>query len=331
MVQSDRLTPYEFQNLILKLRNCIRVKHYSIRTEEAYLHWIKQFLKFHYNRKPEFIQEPDINRFLTYLAVSRQVAASTQNQATSAILFLYRNVLNKPLDWFHFLRHAKKPKRLPTVFTRKEVNAILQQLDGTKWLMASLLYGSGMRLMECILLRIKDVDFDNGQIYVRNGKGEKDRLTVLPESLIRPLQRHINRVKTLHEIDLKEGYGASHMPFAIQRKFPNASHELPWQYLFPSSKRCVDPRSKLVGRNHVDEAVLQRAVKDAIRRAGITKPGSCHTLRHSFATHLLEDGYDIRTIQELLGHKDVSTTMIYTHVLSKGGKGVRSPIDKLQY
>lgn len=327
MIQSDRLTTHEFQNLLLKLRNCIRIKHYSIRTEEAYVHWIKQFPKFHYNRKPQFIGELDVNRFITYLAVSRQVAASTQNQATSAILFFYRNVLDKPLDWFHFLPHAKNPKRLPIVFTRKEVTAILQQLEGTRWLMASLLYGSGMRLMECIRLRIKDIDFDNGQIFVRSGKGEKDRATLLPESLVRPLQTHINRVKTLHETDLKEGYGAIHLPYAIQRKYPNACHEISWQYIFPSSKRCVDPRSKLVWRNHVDEAVLQRAVKEAIRRSGITKPGSCHTLRHSFATHLLESGYDIRTIQELLGHKDVSTTMIYTHVLPKGGKGVRSPID----
>ncbi len=330
MIQSDRLTAQEFQHLLLRLRSCIRVKHYSIRTEEAYVHWIKRFIRFHYHRKPELIREQDVNRFLTFLAVSRQLSASTQNQATSAILFLYREVLNKPLDWLNFVPHAKKPQRLPTVFSRQEVTAVLLQLEGTKWLMASLLYGSGLRLTECIRLRIKDVDFDQRQLLVRNGKGDKDRVTLLPESLISHLQNHIHRVRVLHQNDIKEGYGAVHLPYALQRKYPHADREFYWQYLFPSSKRCMDPRSKMVWRDHVDEAVLQRAVKEAIRRSGITKPGSCHTLRHSFATHLLENGYDIRTIQELLGHRDVSTTMIYTHVSAKRSNGVRSPVDHLE-
>jgi len=256
MIQTDRLTPHEFESVLLKLRNCIRVKHYSIRTEEAYVQWISQFLKFYYNRKPELILESDINRFLTNLTVSRHVAASTQNQAISAILFLYREVLDKPLDWFDLLHNAKKPKRLPLVFTRNEVQAILQQLEGTKWLMATLLYGSGLRLMECIRLRIKDIDFDNRQTFVRSGKGEKDRVTLLPESLIRPLQTHIHRLRALHETDLKEGYGAVHLPYAIQKKYPHANCEFSWQYLFPTSKRCVDRYSKLVWRKHVDEAVL---------------------------------------------------------------------------
>lgn len=326
---SDRLNPTQVQQLLQKIRDKMRLKHYSIRTEETYIHWTQVFLKYHYNRDPLMLREPDVSRFLTYLAVARKVSASTQNQALSAILFLYREALEQPLDWIDNVERAKRPERLPLVFSREEVRAILVRLEGLRWIMASLLYGSGLRVMECLRLRVKDFDFDYGQIVVRDGKGEKDRGTMLPGPVVAPLQKHLLRVKTLHETDLKEGFGAVHLPYALARKYPNAEREWGWQYAFPASKRSVDPRSNVVRRHHLDEAVLQRAVKEAIRAAGIIKPGSCHTLRHSFATHLLEDGYDIRTVQELLGHKDVSTTMIYTHVIHKGGKGVRSPLEKL--
>lgn len=329
MPDSDRLNQTQVQSLLQSVRERIRLKHYSIRTEEAYVDWINRFLKFHYNRRPLLIREPDVSRFLTYLAVSRKVSASTQNQALSAVLFLYREVLDHPLDWIDKVERARKPERLPLVFSREEMRAILLQLEGTRWLMASFLYGAGLRLMECLRLRVKDIDFDYGQILVRDGKGGKDRTTMLPAPAREPLHKHLARIKVLHESDLKEGYGAVHLPYALARKYPNAEREWAWQYVFPASKRSVDPRSGVVRRHHLDEAVLQRAIKDAIRAAGISKPGSCHTLRHSFATHLLEDGYDIRTVQELLGHKDVATTMIYTHVLNKGGKGVRSPLEKL--
>ena len=261
--------------------------------------------------------------------MDKNVAASTQNQALSAILFLYREILKQPLDWLDGVERAKKPLKLPVVFTKEEVRAVLLQLEGLKWLMASLLYGSGLRLMECVRLRVKDVDFGYNQIVVRNGKGNKDRVTVLPVSLKEPLQEHLAKVRALHNKDLREGFGRVYLPFALEKKYANANREWGWQYVFPSSKRSVDPRSGIVRRHHIAETVLQRAVKAAIRAAGITKPGSCHTFRHSFATHLLEAGYDIRTVQELLGHKDVSTTMIYTHVMNKGGQGVRSPIDVL--
>lgn len=260
---------------------------------------------------------------------SRKVAASTQNQALSALLFLYKEVLQQPLEWLDNVERAKRPKRVPIVFTRREVKAILQQLEGTKWIMANLLYGSGLRLMECIRLRVKDLDFGFHQIVVRDGKGNKDRITMLPESLVKPLQTHLIRVKSLHDTDLKEGFGSVHLPDALDQKYRGASQLWAWQYVFPSSKRSIEPRTGRHQRHHVDENVLQRAVQDAIRRAGINKGGSCHTLRHSFATHLLEKGYDIRTVQELLGHKDVETTIIYTHVLQKGARAVRSPSDDL--
>ena len=317
------------EKLLDQVRYVIRVKHFSIRTEEAYVNWIRKFILFHNKRHPNEMDETYVSEFLTYLAVKKRVAASTQNQALSAILFLYRDVLKKDIGWLDDVERAKRPARLPVVFTKREVNDILIRLEGTKWLMGNLLYGSGLRLMECVRLRVKDMDFEYEQIIVRDGKGQKDRVTMLPLSLKEPLQRHLEKVKAIHEADLKAGFGRVYLPFALKRKYPNAEREWGWQYVFPSSKRSEDPRTGIVRRHHIDESVLQRSVKAAIRAANITKPGSCHTFRHSFATHLLEDGYDIRTVQELLGHKDVSTTMIYTHVLNKGGKAVRSPLDSI--
>ena len=315
--------------LIDRVREVIRLKHYSLRTEEAYWHWIKQFILFHNKRHPNEMAEAEITAFLSHLAVKKHVTASTQNQALSALLFLYKEVLKKPLEWMDKIERAKKPSRLPVVFTQEEVRSIMQGLQGTKWLMASLLYGAGLRITECLSLRVKDVDFGYGQIVVRDGKGFKDRITVLPASLKDPLQAHFEKVRGLHERDLLEGCGWTTLPFALGRKYPNAGREWGWQYVFPSSKRCCDAENKREVRHHVGEEVLQKAVKSAIHAARIPKPGSCHTFRHSFATHLLEGGYDIRTVQELLGHKDVSTTMIYTHVMNKGGRGVRSPMDAL--
>jgi integron integrase len=315
--------------LLDQVRDAIRTLHYSIRTEEAYLLWVKKFILFHHKRHPLEMGEQEVSEFLTHLAVDRNVAASTQNQALSALTFLYRVVLDRPLEWLDDLVRAKRPARLPVVFTRDEVRAVLAQLEGTKWLMASLLYGSGLRLMECVRLRVKDVDCAMSQLIVRDGKGQKDRATVLPAALQDPLKQHLARVKVLHDQDLKEGFGRVYLPYSLERKYPHADRQLGWQYVFPASQRGPDPRSGVVRRHHAAETVLQRAVRGAIGRAGLTKPGSCHTFRHSFATHLLEAGYDIRTVQELLGHQDVSTTMIYTHVLNKGGQGVRSPIDVL--
>jgi integron integrase len=313
--------------LLEQVRHIIRIKHYSIRTEQAYLQWIKQYILFHNKRHPSELSEPDVSSFLSHLAVGRSVAASTQNQALSAIVFLYKQVLNKPLDWLDDLERAKRPAKLPVVLSRAEVRAVLAQLDGSKWLMASLLYGSGLRLMECLRLRVKDVDFGYSQIIVRDGKGGKDRATILPDILKPPLNSHLDKVKTLHENDLRLGFGRVYLPYALEKKYPNADHQWCWQFVFPTSRLSVDPRSGKLQRHHIAEDVLQRAVSSAIRQAGISKPASCHTFRHSFATHLLEDGYDIRTVQELLGHSDVRTTMIYTHVLNKGGKGVRSPLE----
>lgn len=315
--------------LVDQVRTAIRLKHYSLRTEEVYWHWIKRFILFHNKRHPNDMAEPEISAFLSHLAVDLKVAASTQNQALSALLFLYKEVLKRPLDWIEGIQRAKRPSRLPVVFTREEVQSILRSLEGTKWLMASLLYGSGLRLSECLRLRVKDLDFGYNQITVRDGKGAKDRITILPLSLKDPLTQHLERVKGLHDRDSHEGFGRTTLPFALDRKYPNAGREWGWQYVFPSTKRCWDPEARRQVRHHLAEEVLQKAVKSALFRAGISKPGSCHTFRHSFATHLLDDGYDIRTVQELLGHKDVSTTMIYTHVLNKGGRGVLSPIDRV--
>jgi integron integrase len=315
--------------LLDRVRNIIRCKHYSIRTERVYIDWIKRYIFFHNKQHPAQLGEIHINQFLTDLAVNKKVASSTQNQALCALVFLYREVLKKDLGQFDNLIRARKPQKLPVVFTREEVKAILLQLDGVLWIMGQLLYGSGLRLMECIRLRVKDFDFGYKQIVVRDGKGHKDRITMLPEIIIEPLQRHLLKVKNLHESDLEAGFGAVYLPYALERKFKNADRSWSWQYVFPATRRSVDPRSGIERRHHISECVLQRAVKNAIRNSRITKAGSCHSLRHSFATHLLEAGYDIRTVQELLGHKDVSTTMIYTHVLNKGGKGVLSPGDML--
>ena len=271
---------------------------------------------------------PEIEAFLTHLAVKENVAASTQNQALAALLFLYREVLNKDLDGPIDAMRAKRPKRLPTVLTKEEVSKVIGFLSGTNQLMVKLLYGSGLRLMECVRLRVKDVDFAQRQIIVRDGKGMKDRVTMLPDVLIPPLQEHLRHVKRIHDDDLAKGYGSVYLPFALERKYPNANREWIWQYVFPAYKRSTDPRSGAIRRHHIHESGLQKAVKRAAKLAGINKRVTCHTFRHSFATHLLENGYDIRTVQELLGHKDVRTTMIYTHVLKRGGLAVRSPLDE---
>lgn len=314
--------------LLDQVRNAIRVRHYSLRTEQAYIYWIREFILFHDKQHPANLGEDAVSAFLSFLATERSVSASTQNQALSALLFLYDHVLERPLDSLKNLVRAKKPERLPVVFTRDEVRRLLAHLDGVELLTACLLYGAGLRLLECLRLRVKDLDFGYNQITVRDGKGNKDRVTMLPTTLKAQLKQHLEGVKALHEQDLEEGFGRVYLPGALARKYPNACTEWGWQYVFPSKKRSVDPRTGETRRHHVNESQIQRAVKNAIRAAWINKPGSCHVLRHSFATHLLESGYDIRTVQELLGHKDVSTTMIYTHVLNQGGHGVKSPLDQ---
>ena len=310
-------------------RDAIRVRHYSIRTEEAYLQWIKRYIFFHKKQHPLDMGEAEITAFLSHLAVDKHVSASTQNQALSALLFLYKEVLGVELDWLEDVVRAKRPQRLPVVLSVNEVRQILSLIPENNGLIARLMYGTGMRLMEAIRLRVKDINFEYRQITIRDGKGGKDRTTVLPDALIEELKGQLNKTRRLHETDLAEGYGCVYLPFALSRKYPNACREFAWQYVFPSMKRSRDPRSGEIRRHHLDEKNLQRAIKNATRKAGIAKPVSSHTLRHSFATHLLENGYDIRTIQELLGHKDVKTTMIYTHVVNRGGKGVKSPIDYL--
>jgi integron integrase len=315
--------------LLDQLRDALRIKHYSYRTEETYHDWVRQYILFHHKRHPAEMGATEIRAFLAYLASERTVAASTQNQALSAILFLYREVLHKEIEPI-LLSSAKRPERLPTVLTHEEVLRVLHHLNGVHKLMAQLLYGSGLRLMECVRLRIKDIDFEYKTITVRDGKGEKDRVTPLPETVAADLQRQIERARLLHEQDLSEGCGEVYLPDALQRKYSNAARDLLWQYLFPASKRALDPRSGIERRHHLDETALQRAVKQAAQKAGLRKRVSCHTFRHSFATHLLQNGYDIRTVQELLGHKDVRTTMIYTHVLQRGGLAVKSPLDEIR-
>ncbi len=313
--------------LLDQLRDTIRLRHYSIRTEETYVQWVRRFILFHGKRHPDEMGASEITAFLTHLAVKEKISASTQNQALNAIAFLYGQVLKREMGELDEIVRAKRPERLPVFFSPTEAKAVLGHLDGVNKIMGSLLYGSGLRLMECLRLRIKDIDFEYKQIVVRDGKGQKDRVTPLPTSLVEPLKVQMGKVKAIHNQDIKEGYGTVFLPNALETKYPNANREWGWQYLFPASKRAIDPRSGVVRRHHLDESVLQRAVKMAIRAAGVHKPASCHTFRHSFATHLLENGYDIRTVQELLGHKDVSTTMIYTHVLKRGGRGVKSPLD----
>lgn len=326
-LNTPQATPPPRPRFLDQVRHAIRLKHYSIRTEEAYVQWIRRFIVFRGKRHPQELGREAVEAFLTHLAVDGKVAASTQNQALNALVFLYREIIGRDIGLLQDVVRAKRPTRVPTVLSVSEVTAVLDRLEGTVALMGRLLYGSGLRLMECVRLRVKDVDFEYRQITVRDGKGQKDRVTVLPASLIAPLSSHLAQVKRLHEADLNDGHGDAYLPYALERKYPNANREWGRQYVFPASKRSVDPRSSAVRRHHLAETVLQRAVKHAVRAAGLTKPASCHTFRHSFATHLLANGSDIRTVQELLGHQDVSTTMIYTHVLKQGGLGVRSPLD----
>ncbi|TWI11871.1 integron integrase [Lysobacter ruishenii] len=313
--------------LLDEVRRRIRVKHYSLRTERVYIAWIRRFILANGRRHPRGLGQVEIEAFLTHLAVEGQVAASTQNQALAALLFLYREVLAMELPWLDGIVRAKRPQRVPTVLSVREVTSLLAQLDGRMWLVASLLYGTGMRVLECMRLRVKDVDFARNEIIIREGKGAKDRHTVLPQSLVGPLQREVARSRALHDDDLRAGFGEAYLPRALQRKFPNAARDFGWQYLFPAAKRSIDPRCGAERRHHVDPDVLSRSLRRARLRAGIAKPVTAHTFRHSFATHLLERGYDIRTVQELLGHKDVATTQIYTHVLNRGTTGVVSPLD----
>lgn len=313
--------------LMDQVRGAIRALHYSLRTEQTYCYWIRGYIRFHHCRHPAELGAAHVTAFLTWLAVERGVSASTQNQALHAILFLYKRVLEKELDRVEDVVRAKVSRRIPVVFSRREVAAVLEHLRDPYHLMAALMYGSGLRLMETLRLRIKDVDLERRAILVRSGKGSKDRITVLPETLDVQIQAAMSRVRHLHEQDLAEGFGEVEMPFALARKYPGEARSLHWQFLFAAARRSIDPRSGAERRHHVYETSVQRAVKQAIRAAGIAKHASCHTFRHSFATHLLEDGYDIRTVQDLLGHKDVRTTQIYTHVLNRGGNAVRSPLN----
>ncbi len=306
----------------------IRVRHLSIRTEEAYLGWIKRFILFHHRRHPAEMGVKEINAFLTHLAVERHVSASTQNQAFAALLFLYKQVLEIDPGLIEGAIRANRPKRLPVVLTKPEVQLVLGQLSGVPQLIARLLYGSGLRLLESLRLRVKDVDFARNELIVREGKGNKDRRTMLPESVKPDLQTHLESVRVLHQNDLADGFGQVYLPDALEQKLPNAPAEWKWQYVFPSPVHSVDPRSGIKRRHHLHEGSVSRAITQAVRRSKIPKRATSHSFRHSFATHLLEAGYDIRTVQELLGHEDVSTTMIYTHVLNKGGKGVKSPLDE---
>jgi integron integrase len=316
--------------LLDRVRAALRARHYSPRTEEAYVAWIRRFILFNGKRHPEDMGEVEINTFLSHLATERNVAASTQNQALAALLFLYGAVLGLDVPWLECLVRARKPARLPVVLSRDEVRRLLGRVRGTPNLVCRLLYGTGMRVLEGLRLRIKDIDFERNETIVRDGKGGRDRHTVLPASLREPLEEHLARVRALHEADVAAGAGTVRLPGALAGKYPNAGREWPWQWVFPARTVWRDEASGALMRHHLHESAVQKAVHAAALQAGLTKPVGCHTLRHSFATHLLEDGYDIRTIQELLGHRDVSTTMIYTHVLNRaGGRGVRSPVDGL--
>ena len=315
--------------LLDQVRQAIRARHYSDRTEKAYVHWIKRFVLFHNKRHPLEMAEPDIAQFLSSLATEGRVSASTQNQALNALLFLYHEVLRKKIGLIDGVVRAKRPQRLPVVLTKDEVKRVLDRMNGAPRLMAILLYGAGLRLMECCRLRIKDIDFSRNEIVVRSGKGNKDRYTMLPNAVRDSLIQHLRGVKAQHDEDLKNGLGRVSLPNALDRKYPNAGKEWGWQWVFPATSHYTDTVTGEKRRHHLHESVLQRAFKEARLKAGVFKPAGCHSLRHSFATHLLENGYDIRTVQELLGHNDVTTTMVYTHVLNRGGKGVRSPADGL--
>lgn len=342
--ESDRLvggSPF-----LAQARDVLRRLHYSIRTETAYLGWIKRYILFHGKRHPTTLAEPEIEAFLNHLAVDKKIAASTRNQALNALVFLYKKVLERELSQGMQFKHAKRPERLPTVFERNEVRHILQPMEGVTGLITRLLYGTGMRVLECLRLRVQDIDFPRKSITIRSGKGDKDRMALLPNDLIPALQHQLERTKAIHQADLAEGHGEVYLPFALERKYPHAGKSWGWQYLFPASKQAVDPRSGKTRRHHLDESVINKALKAAMQKAGIPSTGhgtpyrdvvvpqeaGCRerrTLRHSFATHMLEDGYDIRTVQTLLGHKDVKTTMIYTHVLQQGPLGAKSPLDRM--
>ncbi len=313
-----------------RLREAIRTRHYSRRTEKAYWYWVRYFVFFHGKRHPAEMGAAEVSGFLGWLATERNVAAATQNQALSALLFLYKHVLGIGLPWLGDLVRAQRPVRLPVVLSEGEVRRLLDCAAGSARLMVGLLYGSGLRQIECLSLRVKDIDFAYRQILVRDGKGARDRVTMLPENLVQPLQAHLGKVRVLHGRDLKQGFGEVRLPYALARKYPRAGRAWAWQYLFPSAHRSADAENGVVRRHHVHPDTLSQAVARAAVRAGIDKRVSCHTMRHSFATHLLERGYDIRTVQELLGHSDVSTTMIYTHVMNKGARAVRSPLDRLE-
>lgn len=315
--------------LLDQVRQRIRFRHYSLRTEQAYVDWIRRYIRYHGNRHPGELGAAHIERFLTYLAVEGRVAASTQNQAQSALLFLYREVLAIEVPWLDGVERAKASRHPPVVLTPGEVERLVGCMTGVHRLLAALLYGTGMRIMEALRLRVKDVDIERREIMIRDGKGAKDRVTMLPEALILALRSHLRRVRQLHASDLERGDGAVWLPAALARKYPVAAREWGWQYVFPADRVALDPRSGILRRHHVSDQSLQRAMRQALCVAAIDKPATPHTLRHSFATHLLESGHDIRTVQELLGHSDVSTTMIYTHVLNRGGRGVVSPLDRL--
>ena len=312
-----------------QVRDAIRIRHYSIRTEEAYVHWTRAFIRFHGLRHPREMGAREVTAYLSHLATERDVAAATQQQALSALLFLYRHVLETDLPWLNDLVRPKKPARLPTVLNLDEVSRLLTAVRPEHALMARLLYGTGMRLMECLRLRVKDIDFMRREIMIREGKGAKDRVTVLPQSLVTALQVQLSRAREWFDRDRAAGRPGVYLPHALERKYPNAGATWAWFWVFPAAGLSVDPRSGIERRHHAHEKSLQRAMKLATQEAGIAKPVSVHTLRHSFATHLLQSGYDIRTVQELLGHSDVATTMIYTHVLNKGGRGVTSPLDAM--
>ena len=313
--------------LFSQIHNVLRRKHYSLRTEKTYISWIKRYVHYHNMKHPRQMGKKEIERFLTYLAVDRKVSSSTQNQAFNAILFLYKNVLEIDLADTINAARAKKPVNIPVVMSHAEAMKVIESMDGTYQLMVKLLYGSGLRLMECVRLRVKDIDFSMNSIIVHDGKGSKSRVVMLPESLKPGLRNHLNRVKKLHDYDRSRGYGKVYLPYALDRKYPNSSEQWEWQFLFPAKEVSVDPISKQTRRHHVHQSNIQRAVKKAVRISNIHKPIGCHTFRHSFATRLLENGYDIRTVQELLGHKNVNTTMIYTHVMNKGALAVKSPVD----
>ena len=318
------------RKLLDQVRDVMRVKHYAFRTELSYISWIKKFILFHQKRHPKDMGETEVEAFLTWLAVEKNVAKSTQNQAFNALIFFYREVLKRPLEGRVDAVRSRKKQRLPVVMSKEETHRVLSAMSGTTQLMAKLFYGSGLRLMECIRLRVKDIDFELNEIRVHSGKGDKDRLVPLPESIKTALKTHIERVKLIHEHDLAEGNGEVYLPQALARKYPKAGKEWEWQYVFPSHKISLYPRKNVMRRHHMDPSSLDRAIKRAVKLAGIIKRVSSHTFRHSFATHLLQTGTDIRTIQSLLGHNDVSTTMIYTHVLRQGGQGVKSPLDTLE-